>query len=381
MTNVKTTDNRQIVWIDLLRVFACFLVVIAHACDPFVGKTDSNYLEFVSGASIGSLVRSCVPLFVMISGVLLLPSKLDMITFYKKRTKRIITPFIFWAITVPIFYFLYFQTGIQTPNVNIDMSGYTSESLINKLYSWIFNFNYDTIPLWYVYMLIGLYLFIPIFSAWIKSANQKEIKLVIILWIITTCLPYLQLAAPFLGYVGNGGNMGLFGICDWNDYGTFYYFSGFIGYLLLGYYLFKYPLNWSWTKTFAIATPLFIVAYAITLGGFLFTQKYYPENFSNLEIIWSFTSINVLAMTFAVFIIFQKMELRPSKTLKTGANLTYGIFLCHFFFVQVAYDIIYPNVKLAPVVQILLTAILAFLISGLLVWGMSLNKFTKKFVN
>lgn len=35
------------------------------------------------------------------------------------------------------------------------------------------------------------------------------------------------------------------GNCDWNIYGRFYYFSGFIGYLLLAYYLVKYPLNWS----------------------------------------------------------------------------------------------------------------------------------------
>ena len=27
-------------WIDLLRVIACFLVVFAHCCDPFVARFD-----------------------------------------------------------------------------------------------------------------------------------------------------------------------------------------------------------------------------------------------------------------------------------------------------------------------------------------------------
>lgn len=48
------------------------------------------------------------------------------------------------------------------------------------------------------------------------------------------CLPYLQMIAPLLGYNGNYGNMGLLGVCDWNPYGMLYYFSGFLGYLVLG---------------------------------------------------------------------------------------------------------------------------------------------------
>ena len=38
--------------------------------------------------------------------------------------------------------------------------------------------------------------------------------------------PYVKMFAPALGYQGNYGNMGLWGVCDWNDYGSFYYFSG-----------------------------------------------------------------------------------------------------------------------------------------------------------
>lgn len=377
---MKTTKKEQIVWIDLLKIVACFLVVVAHSCDPFVGKTSSNYPEFVSGAILGSLVRSCVPLFVMITGVLLLPIKEDMITFYSKRTKRIIIPFVFWAITIPLFYYLYFKMGLGTPNVNIDPAGYTNDALVNKLYTWIFNFNYDTIPLWYVYMLIGLYLFIPIFSSWIKNAQQQEIKLVILFWLVTTCLPYIQLAIPFLGYQGNGGNMGVLGVCDWNAYGTFYYFSGFIGYLLLGFYLVKFPLKWSFSKTILYASILFLIGYSITLWGFLFTQKNYPENFANLEIIWSFTSINVLLMTFSIFIVFQRIRLSASKLLRTISNLTFGIFLSHFFFVQVAYDIIYPTIQIHPILQIIITAVVATITSGILIWLLSLNKFTKRFI-
>lgn len=60
-------------WIDLLRVIACFLVVFAHCCDPFVARFDTDRSTFLQGCAAGSAVRSCVPLFVMMTGVLLFP--------------------------------------------------------------------------------------------------------------------------------------------------------------------------------------------------------------------------------------------------------------------------------------------------------------------
>ena len=53
---MEKTQRETIAWVDLLRIIACFLVILAHACDPFVGKFDDNPSEFLSGALFGSLV-------------------------------------------------------------------------------------------------------------------------------------------------------------------------------------------------------------------------------------------------------------------------------------------------------------------------------------
>lgn len=74
----------HIVWVDFLRILACFLVVLAHCCDPFVGSFDGSF-NFKSAVFWGSLVRPCVPLFAMISGVLLFPVTLEMGAFYSRR--------------------------------------------------------------------------------------------------------------------------------------------------------------------------------------------------------------------------------------------------------------------------------------------------------
>lgn len=82
-------------WVDALRVLACFLVVLAHCTDPHVAHFDSNYNVFLHGCSVGSLVRCCVPLFVMMSGVLLLPNDMSVSEFYRKRVGRVVVPLFF----------------------------------------------------------------------------------------------------------------------------------------------------------------------------------------------------------------------------------------------------------------------------------------------
>jgi surface polysaccharide O-acyltransferase-like enzyme len=372
--------KEHIAWVDLLRVTACFLVIVSHSCDPFVGQFDNNHYEFLTGAFIGSLVRPCVPLFVMMSGVLLLPIKMDMSTFYSKRAKRLLLPFIFWSLMLPVLYFLYVNSGIKILSPNILTENYTIGLTLQKLYTFIFNFNYDTTPLWYVYMLIGLYLFMPIMSSWLKQASKKDIQWFLRIWIISMCLPYLQMLAPYLGYTGNNGNMGILGICDWNEYGMFYYFSGFLGYLVLAYYLVQYPLDWSWKRTLTAAISLFLIGYVITAGGFILTQEYFPGSYANFEIIWYFAGINVFLMTFSVFIVMQKINVKASPLLKKAAGLTFGIYLCHFIIVQLGYDLIYPNIPVPAFLKILLISIFSFAISLFITWLMSLNKITKKFV-
>lgn len=377
---MKASTKTHIAWVDLLRVVACFLVVICHACDPFVGQFGDNYPEFLTGALVGSFVRPCVPLFVMISGVLLLPINMDMPTFYKKRAKRLLIPFVFWALVLPVLYFLYVNSGVDIISPNIDPANFTWQMTLQKMYIFLFNFTYDTTVLWYIYMLIGLYLFMPIISAWLKQAEKRDIKWFLRFWIISMFLPYIQMAAPLVGYTGNGGNMGLLGVCDWNPYGMFYYFSGFLGYIVLGYYLVRFPLNWSWGKTLSITGILFLIGYAVTAGGFILTQEYYPGNYAYLEIVWYFSGINVFLMTFSVFIIIQKIKVKPSPVLTKTAALTFGIYLFHFIVIQMGYDLIYPNIPVPAFVKILLIAIFTFSVSLFIIWLMSLNKITRKVI-
>lgn len=356
-------------WVDALRVFACFLVVLAHCTDPHTAHFDSNYGVFLQGCSVGSLVRCCVPLFVMMSGVLLLPNNMSVGEFYRKRVGRVVVPLIFWSVVTPLLYYVYINFIYRSGSLSLDLASYSPAATVNKIYTFVFNFNYDTTPFWYLYMLLGIYFVLPVFNGWLKGAARKDIKLFLQVWGASLFLPLLNIAAPLLGYKGNYGNMGLLGLCDWNSFGMFHYVSGFIGYIVLAHYLVRYPLNWGWRRIAAVGIPMFVVGYAITFGGFLVMQEYFPGNYAYLEIMWLFSGINVFMMTFPVFILFQKISFGGSAFIHKLATLTFGVYLCHFFLVQVVYDVYTVLIPSVPViVKMLLMAVTVFTLSAAVVW-------------
>lgn len=365
VTKLPLRRRETIGWIDLLRVIAAFLVVLAHNCDSFIAAFDTDKSSFLTGVFTGSLTRPCVPLFVMMTGVLLLPVNADVNlgAFYRKRIGRLVAPLVFWSIVLPVCFWAYYSTiGAESANPMPAVGDYNAAGLITKLYTWVFNFNFDTVPLWYLYMLIGLYMIMPVLSAWLRSASKNEVKLLLKLWMASLFLPYVQMLAPALGYCGNFGNMGILGVCDWNAFGSFYYVSGFIGYAVLAFYLTKWPLQWSWRKMLAICVPAFIGGYAMTSGGYLWFQQLFPGNYAYLEIIWLFCGINVMMMTVPVFIIVQKLAVKGSPLLTRLASLSFGIYLCHFVFVYMAYDL-FDIAGVPALVRIAAATVVSFAIS------------------
>ncbi len=377
-------ETKRVDWVDLLRVVACFMVVLSHACDPFVGEFDNDRTAFLTGTAIGSLVRPCVPLFVMMTGVLLLPvgeRDRQLTDFYRRRLGRLVWPLVFWSIMLPVIGYCYFNfVNPNTANAMLAGGLYETGRFIPRIWSWVFNFNYDTTALWYLYMLVGLYLVIPILNSWLLSASRRDIKIVLRLWIVSLLLPYVQMLAPVLGYEGNYGNMGILGVCDWNVYGSFYYLSGFIGYLILAYYLKTYPLQWSGAKTWAILLPMFVIGYAITFAGYVGVQSVHPGDYAFLEVIWLFCGINVFMMTLPVFVAIQRLRFRPRQWVTQLAALTFGIYLVHFPLESMAFDA-FANLGLPDWCRILLASVSVFVVTAAIVRLLRLLPSTRPLVS
>lgn len=66
--------NNRIVHMDVVRVIACFAVIMIHSSAPYVIENFGS-LNFWIGNIFDGLARIGVPLFVMVSGALMLDEK------------------------------------------------------------------------------------------------------------------------------------------------------------------------------------------------------------------------------------------------------------------------------------------------------------------
>lgn len=369
MIQNSISDNR-IVWLDVIRCVAMIMVIGVHCIDPFyISPTMRAIPEYTHWAAIyGSLLRPSVPLFVMMTGLLLLPVKKQPLgKFYKKRIYRVLFPFLIWSVLYSMFPWVTGVLGLPKEIIG-DFFCYTQgqepQSLIDSLKDVAmipFNFSHKENHMWYIYLLIGLYLYMPFFSAWIENADRKTKRAFLLIWIISLFIPYLKEYVANCLFERSGY---VFGTDTWNEFGLFYYFAGFNGYLLLGHYV-KKGNDWSLMKTFILCILMFAVGYYITYTGFSTTASNPNATETEMELFFTFCSPNVLLMTLATFLLLQKVVITNSTVIKVLANMTqcgFGIYMVHYFVVGPFFLLIGPSSLPIPL-QVPLMAICIFLCS------------------
>ena len=101
--------NGRIVWLDLVRLIALLMVISAHCVDIFNATPQEDSNNAFWGAFIGSLMRPSVPLFAMMTGLLLLPVRESASQFYRRRIPRVLFPMLIWS---AIYYMVPWVTGL-----------------------------------------------------------------------------------------------------------------------------------------------------------------------------------------------------------------------------------------------------------------------------
>lgn len=362
--------NSRLVWLDVIRAVAMIMVIGVHCIDPFyISPTLGSIPEYRHWAAIyGSLLRPSVPLFVMMTGLLLLPVRQQPLGgFYKKRIFRVLFPFLIWSVLYNMFPWFTGVLGLPKSIIGdffCYVQGNESQALMDSLKDVAmipFNFSFKENHMWYIYLLIGLYLYMPFFSAWVERADRKTKQIFLLIWFVSLFIPYLS---AYVSYY-------MFGTSTWNQFGMLYYFAGFNGYLLLGHYL-KEGNDWSLGKTTLVSAVLFAVGYAITYAGFSEAAANMQSTEAEMELFFTFCSPNVAIMTVAVFLLLQKVIIKNETVMKALANMTkcgFGIYMVHYFIVGPVF-ILMKHVTLPIPLQVPIMAVIIFCISWGFTWMM-----------
>lgn len=330
MEDIKLTrEGERVVWVDWMRVIACFMVMVVHSTEPFYLGGDGSLILTRSdafwAAFFDCFVRCCVPLFLVASSFLQFPLHYSTGEFFRRRAVRVLIPFAIWS----VFYALYWGEPVS------------------NFKDLIFNFNYAAGHIWFVYMIVGIYLIMPLLSPWAEKVGKKELQVYLGIWLFTTLIPLIRAwlgGSPTVVYGPTGiprqALYPLWGEASWNGYGTFYYISGMIGYLLLGLYFRKFVGDLSWKQTLPIAIPLIAGGFAISFGGFIrrvLSAGSFPiEGPVALAVDWETTwcndTIGVALMTIGTILVLRKITSSGGfyrKVLLPISQASYGMYLCH----------------------------------------------------
>jgi surface polysaccharide O-acyltransferase-like enzyme len=291
-----------------------------------------------------SLARVCVPLFVMISGYLLLPMKTDYSTFLKKRFTRVSFPFIAFCIFYDIYYYIRGVIDVKTMLINIP-----------KIF---INYGSELGHLWFMYMIMGVYLLIPIFSPWIKSAKKEHFYFYFVIWLISSFSCYIHLAFPQI-----------WGEVYWNNNTVVQGFIGDFGYAVLGAFI---KLHLKEKNLYILGIILYLIGSGFTMFGFLYKREE-AATCEEIEVTWKFDSINVVIATFGVFLLLRKVECKNEKVVKIFNDLalkSYGMYLIHIFFLQF-FKYVFDAPNQFPLWCIFVIAILTFITSYLVIKALS----------
>ena len=272
--------------VNLVRTVAILLVILLHSAnEPHPIVTDINQEEVFRWWAVttyDSISQPCVPLFVMLSGALLLqPSKIEtMGVFFKKRLNRIALPFLFWGIA----YFLwrYYVQDEALPLASIVQGIETGP---------YYHF-------WFLYMITGLYLITPMLRVLVANSNQNLLRYSAVLWFVGTAV------IPLLGLFDNNilANKIFLPV-------------GWAGYFIMGPYLLKLRIKplFLYTSLFTgiLCTIIGTYIIALSLGGD------YTYFFSNP------LSANVIVSSVSMFLLLRRVS--PSKIQNSHPRLNWVI--------------------------------------------------------
>lgn len=338
--------------LDYLRVFASIAIILLHVTAqnmPYVelAGTEWNIYNICNSAS-----RWGVPVFVMMSGALFLPREIPTKTLYKKYISRMAISYIVWSA---------FYSTVDAIGNLVFVEGY------HKTFVEIMgNFISGAVHLWFLPMIIGLYMCIPLIKQLTK--NDSLIKYFLMLAFIF-CFIKTQIEL-----VTNNLLSGNIQIIFENVNTVFRNINmnlvvGFVAYFILGFYLNKTEIS---KKFRTIIYILGVVGLVLTIFLNLFASKITDESSGAF---YSTSSINVLLMSVAIFVWFKynvKGTEYLNKIILKLSKYSFGAFLVHIFILQVLKAVGFSSDTFHPILSVSATLIFTTVVSYLI--SLILNK-------
>lgn len=289
---------------DYLRSISCLAIILLHVSGSYWGVVGRESNEFVIMTIYNGCTRFAVPVFMMLSGAfLLVPEKGEDIKKCTKRFGKMLLKFYIWSA------FFAFQGLV----FKVITGNEITEELLSN--SWE-RFLWGHYHMWFVFLVLGFYLLLPIASK--IAENKTVLEYYLVLWIMTRFfIP--AIAVGKLSWMNTWINK-----LDLNM------LIGYLGYFVLGYYIRKYGVVRKARIAIYIGGGIgFLYSIVKTIMDSRLQEKCVENYFSP-------GSWNILLFSAAIFTFFTYLK----KTdicytfVEKAARYSFVIYMIHPFFLE-----------------------------------------------
>lgn len=312
--------KNRIFYLDILRAFAIFFVLSCHCFDTYVVNIDIFGTAFwYYSLFLNSLRDLGVPLFVLLSGSLLLNKKENLITFVKKRVSRVIIPCLFWV-------FLFILCSLIFEHYGFNLYPFTD---LNNLIYGVFHLKNTASYFWFVPMIFSVYVVIFLINK-LNEYYLHTLKISLTLSILLIVLynfNIIQFAKPYYKYI---------------------FYSVFA---IIGYYLANFDFKNKFTSKslYIIFATIFIVSYLIEV----YINASMSLSLNQFNCVSQFSFINLVSLiSIFLFIRYLSEEYEfngnknhISKIIFSISVCSYGIYLSHIIVKCFLINVILIHIK------------------------------------
>jgi surface polysaccharide O-acyltransferase-like enzyme len=278
-------------YIECLRFIAAIAVVVIHVLGPYRELVpELPWHQWLPPVSLNAMSRWAVPIFVMVSGALLMSDQRPFNAAYylRRRLAKVLLPFLAWTVIYALIGG--FQDGVWSWQVSAELL----ENSPNE-HTWY--------HLWFFYDFIPLYFVIPLLAPLVNKMEQQRVLLLLAAWLVLTLMYWLKVETPLRQNI-----------------------IMYSGYLLMGWYLFNHDQRGQ--LKFWLATGAAMLAFNV-LGSayYIWQQGEYSSVFMGYK------SLNTAVIAISLFVLVkayaERIPQRARPLIKAVSKYSFGIYLVH----------------------------------------------------
>ena len=303
---------------DLLRVISMFMVIVVHVSNVYSRSYGiiSNQ-SYIISLIFNTISRISVPIFLMISGALLLDREFNKKK-YIERIKKFLILIIVWDAIYLYWEYIYLGNTYH-PVWKLLIEPYRAH-------------------LWFLYTIIILYLLQPIMK-WILDKSNLTVKITLLsIWFIFSTLSLIS------STIAN----------------VFTIFS-YMGFFIIGKYLYEFIKKYITPKHNLLEITIIIICVTISIILNYFSSVKY-DRFYNLFFAYRTPFIILASIAFFALIITNYKKENISKTLSILSEVSLGVYLIHGMFLDIVIRNL-PHYTISSLIGIPLYSVLIFIAS------------------